>query len=99
LTITLSGPASGTLNYSVFHAPYWVEIYARPTTAQPTGIEQWGPSLTGTQYSARTSDLSVVLPPGTQSVLIWVRELARDSVCSRSNPYRGRIGNISFTSA
>jgi hypothetical protein len=99
LIVTLSGPASGTMNYSVFHAPYWVEVFARPSTARPTAIEDWGTSLTGTQYSTTAANLSVVLPPGTQSVLIWVRELARESVCSRSNPYRGRIGNISFTSA
>jgi eukaryotic-like serine/threonine-protein kinase len=99
LIVTLSGPASGTMNYSVFHAPYWVEIFARTSTTRPTAIEDWGPSLTGTQYSTTAANLSVVLPPGTQSVLIWVRELARESVCSRSNPYRGRIGNISFTSA
>jgi hypothetical protein len=97
--VNLSGPASGTFSYSVFHAPYWVEIFTRPTTDRPTVLEDWGPSLTGTQYSTTAADLSVVIPPGTQSVLIWVRELARDSVCSRSNPYRGRIGNITFTSA
>jgi eukaryotic-like serine/threonine-protein kinase len=98
LMVTMSDPASGTLNYSVFHAPYWVEVFARPTTDRPTDLDDWGPSLTGTQYSTTPANLSVVLPPGTQSVLIWVKELARDTVCSRSNPYRGRIGNISFTS-
>lgn len=99
LIINLSGPASGALSYSVFHAPYWVEVFTRTSAERPAALTDWGESLTGTQYSTTATDLSVTLPAGTQSVLVWVREIGRDEVCSRSNPYRGRIGNISFTSA
>ena len=99
LIVNLNGPASGTFNYSVFHAPYWVEVFARTSAERPAALTDWGESLTGTLYSTSPADLSVILPPGTQSVLVWVREIGRDRVCSRSNPYRGRIGNISFTSS
>jgi len=99
LIVNLSGPASGTFNYSVFHAPYWVEVFTRTSAERPAALSDWGESLTGTQYSTSAANLSVILPQGTQSVLVWVREIGRDRVCSRSNPYRGRIGNISFTSA
>lgn len=99
LIVNLSGPASGTFNYSVFHAPYWVEVFTRTSAERPAALSDWGESLTGTLYNTSAADLSVILPPGTQSVLVWVREIGRDRVCSRSNPYRGRIGNISFTSA
>jgi eukaryotic-like serine/threonine-protein kinase len=99
LIINLSGPASGTFNYSVFHAPYWVEVFARRSAERPAELSDWGESLTGTLYSTTPANLSVILPPGTQSVLVWVREIGRDPACSRSNPYRGRIGNISFTSS
>jgi serine/threonine-protein kinase len=99
LIVNLSGPAAGTFSYSVLHAPYWVEIFTRTSAERPAALSDWGESLTGTQYSTEAADLSVVLPPGTQSVLVWVREIGRDQVCSRANPYRGRIGNISFTSS
>ena len=29
-------------------------------------------------------------------VLVWLKELGRDEACSESNPYRGRLGEISF---
>lgn len=99
LIVNLSGPASGTFNYSVFHAPYWVEVFTRTSAERPAALSDWGESLTGTLYNTSAADLSLILPPGTQSVLVWVREVGRDRVCSRSNPYRGRIGNISFTSS
>jgi serine/threonine-protein kinase len=99
LIVNLSGPASGTFNYSVFHAPYWVEVFTRTSAERPAALSDWGESLTGTLYNTSAADLSLILPPGTQSVLVWVREVGRDRVCSGSNPYRGRIGNISFTSS
>jgi serine/threonine protein kinase len=96
LIVNLSGPTAGTFSYSVLHAPYWVEVFTRTNAERPATLADWGDSLTGTQYNTSAADLSVVLPPGTQSVLVWVREIGRDRVCSRANPYRGRIGNISF---
>jgi hypothetical protein len=30
-------------------------------------------------------------------VLVWLMELGPDEVCTEHNPYRGRLGEISFT--
>lgn len=98
LILTMSGPTAGTVNYTALHAPHWVEVFARSTTDAPTSLADWGPSLTGTQYTTVPAEFSTDVPAGTQSVLIWVRELGRDSACSAARPFRGRIGNISFSS-
>jgi len=32
-------------------------------------------------------------------LLIWLRELGPDEACSRVNPFRGRIGEITWSAA
>lgn len=98
LILTMSGPTAGIVNYTALHAPHWVEVFARPTTDMPASLADWGPSLTGTQYTMTPTEFSTEVPAGTASILIWVRELGRDSACSAARPFRGRIGNISFSS-
>ena len=29
-------------------------------------------------------------------VLVWLKELGRDEACTENNPFRGRLGEISF---
>jgi len=29
-------------------------------------------------------------------VLIWLKQLGQDEACTESNPFRGRLGEISF---
>jgi hypothetical protein len=38
----------------------------------------------------------VRLDEGAQHVLILLRELGPDQGCTATNPYRGRIGEVSF---
>jgi serine/threonine protein kinase len=97
LVLELSAPSAGRVTFESFNAPYWIEVFAVDDLAAPGTLEQWGQSLTGTEYSQTPGEISTSVPAGTSQVLIWLRELGPDPACSSTNPYRGRIGNVSFS--
>jgi serine/threonine-protein kinase len=96
LIASLSQASSGTLSVESFTAPYWIEVFASDAPTPPTTLEGWGQSLTGTVYREQSGTVSSAVPAGTQHALVWLREVGRDPACSSTNPYRGRLGNLTF---
>ena len=97
LVVTFDAPTQSTLSVDVQSAPYQVEFYATDAEEIPAGMDGWGAPL-GTKLFAAEPGTLTSPPPATPArhVLIMMRELGADGTCSDSNPYRGRLGEISL---
>ncbi len=96
LVATLTGPASGRIGVESFTAPFWIEFYASADETPPQNLDAWGESISGTVYRENPAVVESSVPGGTRHVLVWLREVGQDDACSRTNPYRGRLGNLQF---
>lgn len=95
LILELDGAATGTVSVETLNAPYQIDVYTATATTAPTAIDGW------TQIGdTRFDDAPAVVETGIESpathVLIWLSELGRDDACTSTNPFRGRLGEISF---
>jgi eukaryotic-like serine/threonine-protein kinase len=97
LVVSLSTPSGGTFGVDSFNAPYQLELYASDAETPPGDPDQWGTSLVGTRYAEQPGRVQTSVPDATRHVLVWLRELGPDDACSSARPYRGRLGNITFT--
>jgi eukaryotic-like serine/threonine-protein kinase len=97
LVVSLSNPSGGTFGVDSFNAPYQLEVYASDAETPPSDPDRWGTSLIGTSYAVQPGRVETSLPDATRHVLVWLRELGPDDACSSTNPYRGRLGNITFS--
>ena len=79
------------------NAPYQIEVFASADATPPDGSRRMG-SRSATRRSPNAGGVveTTVSTPASH-VLVWLKELGRDSGCSTANPYRGRLGEISFT--
>ncbi len=97
LIVSLNKAAAGVLGVDVLNAPYQLEVYAVDTLTPPDDPDAWGPSLVGTAFDERPGRIEAPLPDGTRHALVWLRELGPDDACSSQNPFRGRLGNLTFS--
>lgn len=95
LILELSGPATGTLAVTVGSGPYQLDTYTSVEATAPTQLEAW--TKTGaTRYADDPGSLEIGIDTTATHLLVWLRELGEDDACSGANPYRGRLGEISF---
>jgi serine/threonine-protein kinase len=92
--VTLDQPSTGTVEFEVLSAPYQVEVFTSDDV--PAQIDGWGPPVAERSFAAEPGEVRVRLDEGAQHVLILLRELGPDQGCTATNPYRGRIGEVSF---
>jgi tRNA A-37 threonylcarbamoyl transferase component Bud32 len=97
LVLTLSAAATGTLSVTSLNAPYQLEIYASGAETAPADLAAWGTPLDGTEYAEQPGTVDTAVGAPAQHLLVWLRELGSDDACSESNPYRGRLGEITFS--
>jgi eukaryotic-like serine/threonine-protein kinase len=97
LIVSLTGASGGTVGVDVLNAPYQLEIFSADTVTPPSDPDRWGTSLVGTEYAERPGRVETSVPDGTRHVLLWLKELGPDEACSSTNPYRGRLGNLTFS--
>jgi eukaryotic-like serine/threonine-protein kinase len=97
LVVSLTAPGAGSFGVDSLNAPYQLELYASGADAPPADPDDWGESLVGNRYAETPGRVETDVPSGTQHVLVWLRELGPDEACSSTNPYRGRLGNITFS--
>ena len=94
VVMTLSAPASGRLDVTFGATPWSAAVHVADEL--PTSFEGWGAPV-DSKYSedtqAATFDLGAT---PARYVLIALQQLAEDPSCTGSNPYRGRISEISF---
>lgn len=97
LVVTLNTASGGLLGVDVLTAPYQLEVYATDTVTPPADPEAWGNSIVGTAYDERPGRIEAPLPDGSRHALVWLREIGPDDACSSQRPFRGRLGNLTFS--
>jgi serine/threonine-protein kinase len=96
LIITLSGPSTGTFHVESLNAPYQIEVKTSAAATPPTDLDAW--QQVGEKFaSEQPGAIGVDVESPAAFVLVWLMELGPDEVCTEKNPYRGRLGEISFT--
>lgn len=96
LILDISTPTAGTLLVDVLSAPYQVAVYATEQIAAPNDLVGWT-TVGQTQFSDAAGTIGVPVDLAATHVLLWFKELGPDAGCSNTNPYRGRLGEISYT--
>lgn len=97
LILGLSGAGTGTLSLEALNAPYQIDIYVTAAASAPTTLEAWT-KIGDTAFSEQPGTVSRTIDTPATHVLIWLKQLGRDEACTEKNPYRGRVGEITFTS-
>ena len=95
LILDLSTASPGTLSLETLNAPYQIDIYTAGSVGSPADLEAWdrvGSTHSGEQPGIVTSTIEAA----ATHVLVWFKELGTDAACTSANPYRGRLGEISY---
>ncbi len=95
MIVGLSAPSAGTLSLQSLNAPFQIDIYVTAETAPPADLTGWQ-LLGDTRFADDPTTLDVPISIAASHVLIWIKELGADDACTEANPYRGRLGEVSF---
>ena len=98
LVVSFDSPTQRALSVGVLSAPYQLEFYTSDAEVIPTTIDAWGDGLGETAFAEDPGTITSAHPPApVRHMLILLSELGPDDSCTGSNPYRGRLGEISIT--
>jgi tRNA A-37 threonylcarbamoyl transferase component Bud32 len=95
LILHLSSATTGTLRGESLNGPYQVDVLTSDAATAPTELDAWQ-RAGDTKSSDQPGSFEAVIETPATYVLVWLKELGRDEVCTEKNPYRGRLGEISF---
>ena len=95
LILGLTGPATGTLSLDSLNAPYQVDVYAATTEGAPADLSGWT-QIGSTSFADAPGKIDAKIDVPATHLLVWLKELGADEACSSANPYRGRLGEITF---
>lgn len=95
LILGLNGAATGTLRVESINAPFQIDVLTANGDTPPADVEGWT-KVGATNFSDSPGTITTTIAQPAQFVLVWLTELGRDEACSESNPFRGRLGEISF---
>jgi len=95
LVLGLDTPGTGTLGVTVLSAPYQLDVYTTSAPTAPTDLAGWSP-VGATRFAEEPGTLEVGIDQTATHLLVWFKELGADDACSGANPYRGRLGEITF---
>lgn len=98
VVISLDRASTGSLDINVGSAPYQMRVYAVGARRAPGEFTDWGPALESFA-GVEGGMLRVTLASPARHVLISFQELGRGSTCTSQNPYRGVLGEVTFTPA
>jgi eukaryotic-like serine/threonine-protein kinase len=96
LILGLSGSMTGTLSLESMNGPYQIEVYAAAGASAPPDLDGWT-KIGETAYSETPGVVTASIATPATYLLVWLKELGQDEACTENNPYRGRLGEISFT--
>ena len=97
LVVSFDSPTQQALSVGVLSAPYQLEFYTSDAELIPTKIDAWGDGLGETEFASTPGTVTSADPPApVRHMLIMLSELGPDDSCTGSNPYRGRLGEISI---
>jgi hypothetical protein len=95
LILGLNGVATGTLSVESANGPYQIDIMTATGAAAPAKLDGWS-KVGDTRFSDSPGTIDVEITEPANYLLVWLKELGPDEVCTSANPYRGRLGEISF---
>lgn len=98
VVIQLSGVGIGQLKTSFMTSPWNAEVYASTSETVPPGIDDWGLRVAdgfGTADGVATFDVKTP----ARNILLLLREVGPSTTCSNTNPYKGVLSELTFTSA
>jgi len=96
LIVQLSAAATGTLNVVVNSAPYQLAIYASDAETAPETMAAWGTPIQPKSASTSAGTISATIATPARFLLVSMLEAGQDDSCTKSFPYRGRIGEVTF---
>jgi tRNA A-37 threonylcarbamoyl transferase component Bud32 len=96
LIMHLSAATAGTLRGESLNGPWQIDVMTSEAATAPTDLEAWT-KVGDTLSSDAPGTFTATIDTPATFVLVWLRELGQDEVCTEKNPYRGRLGEISFT--
>jgi eukaryotic-like serine/threonine-protein kinase len=97
LIVSLTDASTGRVSVSSVNAPYQLDVFAVDAAAPPTDLGAWGEPLDDTAYATEPGQVDVDVDAPARHLLVWLRELGPDEACSDANPYRGQLGEITFS--
>jgi hypothetical protein len=97
VVVQLSGMGIGTLAATFRTAPWNAEVFVSPGETIPSTIEGWGLRVADSYGTTAGPATFSVATPG-RNVLLLMREAGKSSSCSDTNPYKGSLSDLSFTS-
>ena len=95
--VQLSGIGIGSLAATFGTAPWNADVFVSSSATIPTTLDGWGvrvSNASGTEPGAATFPVAT---PG-RNVLLYMREAGRSTSCSNSNPFKGMMSDLSFSS-
>jgi serine/threonine protein kinase len=95
---TLSGIGLGDLTANFANGPYSADVFVSTAETIPASVDEWGLRV-ATAYSKDPGMATFEVNSPARHVLLLLREMGRSNSCSNANPYKGRIADLSFTSA
>ena len=95
--VQLSGVGVGSLAATFGTAPWNAEVFVSTSEAIPTTLEGWGPRVTDS-FSSQAGAATFPVATPARNVLLYMREAGRSTSCSNSNPFKGVLSDLSFTS-
>ena len=95
LILDLSAPSSGTLSFDTLNGPYQIDVYATTLAGAPANLESWD-RVGDTNYGDDPATVSVRVDTAATHLLVWLKELGPDQACTSANPYRGRLGELTY---
>ncbi len=98
LVVELSAASTGTAAIAIDSAPFQVDVYASAAETAPTSPDGWGPKIVDLANGPTPTTVeAVVSDTPARFLLVVLREAGDDNGCSERFPYRGIIGEITFT--
>ncbi len=94
--MNLSGPGVGTLSVTSLNGPYQLEVYTTTAAEPPADLDGWS-RVGPIRYADDPETIDARIETAATHLLVWLKELGPDDACSTANPFRGRLGEISFT--
>ena len=95
LVLDLSVASPGTLSVETLNAPFQIDVYAATTEGSPADLDAWD-KIGSTQFGEEPGAITARIDLPATHLLVWLKELGPDEACSTANPYRGRLGEISY---
>jgi serine/threonine protein kinase len=98
LVLSLPSTSTGRLAFESLNAPFQIDVLSSMAAEAPTDFGAWA-MVGDASYDTEPGRLIVDVTVPASHLLIWLRELGPDDACSRVNPFRGRIGEITWSAA